>query len=73
MKSLHAVIVLERTKCSRYPEEKVEGEDIEVSLVLNVQKFKNILKRCRLLPVFQSQDKVKIGLIVLELDKRHFG
>lgn len=66
MNSLHAVIVLVRTKCSRYPEEKVEGENIEVSLVLNVQKFKNILKRCRLLPVLQSQDKVKIGLIVLE-------
>lgn len=66
MNSLHEGIVLVRTKCSGYPEEKVEGENIEVSLVLNVQKFKNILKGCRLLPVFQSQDKVKIGLIVLE-------
>lgn len=68
--SLHAAIVLVKTKFILYPEEKVERENIEVSLVLNVQKFENILKRCRLFPVFQSQYKVKIGLIVLEQLKR---
>lgn len=40
------------------PEEIVEGEDVEVSLILHVQEFKNILQRCWLLPVFQRQYKV---------------
>lgn len=66
-------ILLERTKGSTYPEEKVEGKNIEVSLVFNVQQFKNILKRCWLLHVFQCQYKVKIGLVVLKQGKRHFG
>lgn len=51
--------------CSRYPEEIVEGEDVEVSLILHVQKFKNILESRRLLPVFQRQHEVKIGLVIL--------
>lgn len=29
--------------CSRYPKEVVEGEDVEVSLILHVQKFKDVL------------------------------
>lgn len=44
--------------CSWYPEEIVEGEDVEVSLILHVQKFKNILQRCWLLPVLQRQNEV---------------
>lgn len=41
-----------------YPEEVVEGKDVEVSLIVHVQKFENILQRCRLLPVLQGQYKV---------------
>lgn len=64
--SLRAISVFVWQTCSRYPEEVVEGEDVEISLVLHVQKFENILQRRRLLPVFQSQHEVKIGLIVLK-------
>lgn len=35
-----------------YPKEIIEGEDIQISLVLNVQQFENILQSCRLLSVF---------------------
>ena len=54
-----------------YPKEIVEGEHVEVSFILHVQKFKDILQRCRLLPVFQRQHKVQIGLIVLREKKRN--
>lgn len=46
------------------PKEIVEGEDVEVSVIVHVQKFENILQRRRLLPVFQRQYKVQIGLVV---------
>jgi len=50
---------------SGYPEEVVEGEDGEVSLVLHVQQFENVLQSRRFLPVLQSQHKVQVGLVVL--------
>jgi hypothetical protein len=35
-----------------YPKEIIKGKDIQVSLVLNVQQFENVLQSCRLLSVF---------------------
>lgn len=37
------LILFHGSVCSRYPKEVVEGEDVEVSLILHVQKFKDVL------------------------------
>lgn len=48
-----------------YPEEVVEGENVEVSLIFHIQQFKDVLQSRWLLPVLQRQDEVQVGLIVL--------
>jgi hypothetical protein len=51
--------------CPSHPEEVIESEDIEVALVPHVQQLEDVLQRCRLLPVIQSQNKVHVRLIFL--------
>ena len=51
---------------STHPEEIVEVKDIEISLILDIQKSEEILQSLWLFPVLQCENKIQVGLVILK-------